>query len=169
MFEAVLIWKQIAEQKGKTPLTVGYSVNEAFNLATIRGAHAMKMSDQIGSIAEGKLADLVIFDANSPAMICGGVHDPVAAIILHSSPADVDTVIIDGIVRKRDGNLMEVQLDDTGRKVSGKDELEWKDVARELLKTRKRIQAETEKIDMEAAEKKVMAAFYVTEDELEDP
>ena len=96
------------------PLTVGYSAEEAFNLATIRGAHAMKMAEQIGSIAEGKLADLVIFDANTPSMICASVHDPVAAIILHSSPADVDMVIIDGVIQKM-GKLLDVQLDARGK------------------------------------------------------
>lgn len=151
------------------PLTVGYSVEEAFNLATIRGAHAMKMGDKIGSIAEGKLADLVIFDANSPSMICASVHDPVAAIILHSSPADIDTVIIDGVIQKSSGKLLDVMLDAPGKEIAGKNQLRWKDTARELLRTRKRIQRETEKIDMDAAEKKVMAAFYISPDDLVDP
>lgn len=97
------------KKRDKTPLSVGYSVESAFNLATIRGAAAMKMSDRIGSIKVGKLADLVIFDANSPAMVCGALEEPVAAIMLHSSPADVDTVIVDGIVRKEGGKLLDVQ------------------------------------------------------------
>ena len=150
-------------------MTVGYTVEEAFNLATIRGAHAMKMSDQIGSIAVGKLADLVIFDANTPSMICAGVQDPVAAIILHSSPADIDTVIIDGVIRKQSGKLVDINLDTRGEEIAGKAQLAWKDVAGELLRTRERIQTETEKIDMANAEKKVMAAFYVSENELENP
>lgn len=157
------------EAEGKTPLTVGHSVEEAFNLATIRGAHAMKMSDQVGSIAEGKLADLVIFDANSPSMVCAGVQDPVTAIILHSSPSDVDTVIIDGIVRKQGGKLVDTTLDDDAKALAGKDLLRWHDVARNLIRTRERIQLEYEKIDMKAAEKKVMEAFYISQNELEDP
>ena len=150
-------------------MTVGYSVEEAFNLATIRGAHAMKMSDKIGSITEGKLADFVIFDASSPSMICGGVQDPVAAIILHGSPSDVDTVIIDGILRKQRGKLVDITLDDDAKTLAGKDSLTWPDIARNLIKTRERIQLEYDKIDMKAAEKKVMKAFYISENELEDP
>ncbi len=160
---------QVAEKKGKVPLTVGYSVEEAFNLATIRGAHAMKMLDQIGSIAEGKLADLVIFDANSPSMVCAGIHDPVAAIVLHSSPADVDTVIVDGVVRKQNGKLLEVQLDDDGKQVAGTGSLKWSDVASNLTRTRRRIQAEAEKIDYKDGESKVMEAFHIQESDLEDP
>lgn len=151
------------------PLTVGPSVEEAYNLATIRGAHAMKMADQTGSIAEGKLADLVIFDANTPSMVCASAHDPVAAIILHSSPADIDTVIIDGVIRKHNGKLVDVELDAGGQRVAGKDQLTWKDTASELLRTRERIQSESEKIDMAAAEKQVMAAFHISQDELQDP
>lgn len=129
----------------------------------------MKMEDKIGSIAEGKMADLVIFDANSPAMVCAGVHDPVAAIVIHSSPADVDTVIIDGIVRKQNGNLVDVKPDTNGKKVVGKDSLKWKDVATNLLTTRQRIQKETENIDLTKAEKEVMQAFHMSESELGDP
>lgn len=129
----------------------------------------MKIADKIGSIAQDKLADLVIFDANSPSMICAGVHDPVAAIILHSSPTDIDTVIIDGVIRKQDGKLLDVKLDKTGKEAAGKDSLSWKDVALNLIKTRERIQSETEKIDMKDAEKKVMEAFYISENDLGDP
>ena len=154
---------------GKRPITVGYSVEEAFNLATIRGAHAMKIADQIGSIAEGKLAYLVIFDAISPSMVCGSEHDPVAAIILHSSPADMETVIVDGIVRKQNGELTDVKLDQGGKQVAGKDVLLWKDTASNLVESRKRIQQEYEKIDFEDAEKKVMEAFYISENGLGNP
>ena len=127
------------------------------------------MEDQLGSIAEGKLADLVIFDANTPSMVCAGVHDPVAAIILHSSPKDVDTVIVDGIIRKQDGRLLDVKLDDRGKQVAGKDSLSWNDVAQNLVSTREHIQSEYEKIDMQDAEKKVMEAFYMSENDFGDP
>ena len=129
----------------------------------------MKMEDKTGSIAEGKFADLVIFDAISPSMVCAGVHDPVAAIILHSSPADVETVIIDGIIRKRDGRLVDVKLDESAKQLAGKESVSWKDVATNLIKNRERIQSETEKIDYEDAERKVMEAFYISADDLGDP
>ena len=157
---------QKVEKDGKMPNSVGSSVEEAFNLATIRGAHAMKMEKQIGSISEGKFADLVVFDANSPSMICGALHDPVAAIILHSSPADVDTVIVDGIVRKQSGKLLDVGLDGAGKQLVGKDSLSWKDIAQNLIRTRERIQKETEKIDYIDGKQKVMQSFYMTEDDL---
>lgn len=126
------------------------------------------MGNKIGSIAEGKLADVVIFDANSPSMICGGVHDPVAAIILHSSPADIDTVIVDGIVRKRGGKLVSTVLDEGGKAVAGKESLVWADVAKKLIQSREGLQREIDKIDMKAAEKGVMQAFHIDEADIVD-
>ncbi|KAH7146818.1 hypothetical protein B0J13DRAFT_441954, partial [Dactylonectria estremocensis] len=54
--------------QGKAPRHALKTVEEAYNLGTIQGARALGMEDQIGSIAEGKLADLVIFDGNSPEL-----------------------------------------------------------------------------------------------------
>lgn len=150
------------------PKTVGLTVEEAFNLATIRGARAMKMEDQVGSIREGKVADLVIFDALSPSMVCGALHNPVAAIIQHSSPADVDSVMIDGVVRKQAGKLVDVELDAGGKQVAGKETLSWHDVAQNLLRTRERIQSEAEKVDYKDGAHKVMVSFGMSEDDLAD-
>jgi cytosine/adenosine deaminase-related metal-dependent hydrolase len=66
-------------KQGKTPrrLPESLSVEAAFNLATIKGAEAAKMSHEIGKIAEGYKADLVVFDALSPSMVGAAQHDPV--------------------------------------------------------------------------------------------
>lgn len=92
-------WRTIFDT-GKLPHTIQYQLEQAFNLGTIKDARAVGMSSEIESLAEGKLADIVIFDALSPGMVFAASHDPVAAIVLHSSFRDVDTVIVDGIVRK---------------------------------------------------------------------
>lgn len=71
--------------RGEMPKRVYKTVEEAFNLGTIHGAKAVDMEDTIGSLAVGKLADTVVFEAPSSSMACGAQHDPVAAIVLHSS------------------------------------------------------------------------------------
>ena len=129
----------------------------------------MKMGDKIGSIAEGKFADLVIFNGNTPSMVCAGVHDPVAAIILHSSPGDIDTVIIGGVVRKQNGKLLDIELDSVGQEVAGTGRLKWGDVARSLIKSRERIEAEASKMDTEAGERASLGMFGMSDDDLEDP
>lgn len=147
--------------KDKAPSHLEHTVEQAFNLGTINGARAIRREHELGSIAEGKFADIVIFDATSPSMICGAEHDPVAAVVLHSSPADIDMVIVDGVVRKQGGKLVDVAFDKVGEKVSGKRGAVWSEVASELTKSRARIQEEIEGIDMKAAKKAIMKAFYV--------
>jgi 5-methylthioadenosine/S-adenosylhomocysteine deaminase len=71
--------------------------------ATLHGARALGMADQIGRIEAGFKADLVLFDRDSPTvapMIDG------AGIIVHSaSGKDVHTVIIDGRTVLESGRL----------------------------------------------------------------
>lgn len=155
-------------EKGKAPKTVNKTVEEAFNLGTIQGARAVGMEGQIGSIAVGKVADLIIFEGTSPAMVCAAQHEPVAAVVLHSSPADIETVIVDGKIRKAGGQLVKVEVDEVARKEIGKAVLEWKDVARELLKSREALQEKIEKLDFAEAKKVVMRDFHIDESKLTD-
>jgi cytosine/adenosine deaminase-related metal-dependent hydrolase len=153
---------------GKTPRKVHFTVEKAFNLGTIQGARAVGMGSEIGSLEEGKLADIVIFDANSPAMVCAAEQDPVAAIVLHSSAHDIETVIVDGIIKKEGGKL--VPVEGIEKQVAGgeKDVLGWKDVAAELLKSRERIEKKVQEIDYEKARKSIFQVLMVQEDTLSD-
>ncbi|KAK7985700.1 5-methylthioadenosine/S-adenosylhomocysteine deaminase [Apiospora saccharicola] len=58
----------------------------------------------LGVIAPGAMADLVVWEGRSPAML--GWMDPVAAVILHASVGDIAHVLINGAFRKRDGRLV---------------------------------------------------------------
>ncbi|KAF4998730.1 hypothetical protein FGRMN_3056 [Fusarium graminum] len=126
---------------GKFPGRIQVPTQEAFQLGTIRGAKAIHMEDQLGSLEEGKIADLVIWDTLSPGMICAAEEDPIGAIILHSAPSDIDAVIVDGHFRKRDGRLLstKVNLELFPELELRKSELEWRDIAVELLESRRRI------------------------------
>ncbi|KAF2017811.1 Metallo-dependent hydrolase [Aaosphaeria arxii CBS 175.79] len=152
-------------RQGKTPhnLPENLSVEAAFNLATVEGAKALHLEKEIGSIAEGYKADLVLFDAMSPSMVGAAQHDPVAAIILHSSPADIDTVIVDGIIRKRGGRLLDVAVDEFARGTVGQESLTWSEVAHEVVKSRARIQSEIEKIDFDEGLRSMKGVFYIDE------
>ncbi|KAH6604618.1 hypothetical protein Trco_006325 [Trichoderma cornu-damae] len=126
--------------KGKAPRHLDLSTQDVFRMGTMGGARAVGMQDQLGSLQEGKLADIVIFDGLSPGMICAADEDPVAAIVLHSSTADVETVIVDGRIVKQRGSLLPVELDLSLSDLKpAKTRLEWSDVAGELLKSRERV------------------------------
>ncbi|RHZ62452.1 uncharacterized protein CDV56_105925 [Aspergillus thermomutatus] len=156
--------------QGKAARHQSITAQEVFRLGTIGGARAAKMQDEVGSLEEDKLADIVIFDALSPAMVCAAEQDPVAAIIFHSSIGDIDTVIVDGQIRKRGGKLASIDVDvsDTNIKPA-KSRLEWSDVAKELLKSRQRINELDEKRlsgDIERAVDDLAMAFQIGEGSL---
>lgn len=50
------------------PKNTYHATHEAYNLGTVRGARALNMEADVGSISVGKKADLVEFDTLSPAM-----------------------------------------------------------------------------------------------------
>ncbi|KAI8716028.1 Amidohydro-rel domain-containing protein [Fusarium sp. LHS14.1] len=126
------------------------------------------MEDKINSIAEGKLADLVIFDANTPEMLCAAEQDPVAAIVLHSSVGNVEMVIVDSIVRKWEGKLLDVVVDEEMKStVAGKNSLQWTEVADAMRRSRKELlEREAENQDLDEVKRGVIRSFYVDESKL---
>ena len=76
---------------------------EALEWATIGGARAFLMEDKIGTLSPGKKADIVMLRADDVNM--APVYDPIYSIVEIAGAGNVDTVIIDGIVRKKNGKL----------------------------------------------------------------
>jgi cytosine/adenosine deaminase-related metal-dependent hydrolase len=76
---------------------------EALEWATIGGARAFRMENRIGTLSPGKKADIVMLRARDINM--APVWDPVYSIVEIAGAGNVDTVIIDGVVRKQDGRL----------------------------------------------------------------
>ena len=148
----------------KFPLSNIGSAEQAFNLGTIAGARAVKMESQIGSIAEGKLADLVIFSATSPTMVCAAQQDPVTAVVRHASIRDIEMVIVDGIVRKQSGKLLPVTGDEHCPMPNK--ELQWDTVVAKLIKSREKVVAKIDKLDMKAGAAGLMKSFKIDESRL---
>ncbi|KAH8923812.1 Metallo-dependent hydrolase [Atractiella rhizophila] len=88
-------------EQNKHPRKVAMTIEEVFNLATINGARAVGLEGKIGSLRPGAFADIVIFDSSTPSMHC--VRDPLAAVTMHASPRDVESVMIGGRWVKRHG------------------------------------------------------------------
>lgn len=151
------------ESQNKWSSDVGFAASAVFNLGTILGARAIGMQDAIGSIAVGKRADLVIFDCNTPGMVVAADRDPVAAIVLHSTVRDVNTVIIDGVVRKRDGILQPVHaFGDISASVDHGQKLEWEDIVPRVLELGRRIDEQKRAmVDGKSARKVIMGAFHM--------
>ncbi|EXJ60083.1 hypothetical protein A1O7_04233 [Cladophialophora yegresii CBS 114405] len=86
----------------KIPYTNPMSVGQAFLLIRRNGALALRRPD-LGIIAEGAKADLVVFDGSSPNLL--GWDDPFIAVTLHSNVVDISDVFVNGKFVKRDGKL----------------------------------------------------------------
>jgi cytosine/adenosine deaminase-related metal-dependent hydrolase len=79
------------------------TAQQMLQMATINGAHVAGLEDRTGSLTPGKKADVVVIDATAPNI--APLMDPVAAVTLAADVSNVETVIIDGKVHKRDGRL----------------------------------------------------------------
>ncbi|KAB2340008.1 amidohydrolase family protein [Actinomadura rudentiformis] len=80
------------------------TARQMLEMATVHGAHVAGLEDRTGSLTPGKQADIVVLDASSLNM--APVHDPVAAVTLCADVSNVETVIVGGTFRKRDGRLL---------------------------------------------------------------
>ena len=80
------------------------SAAEAFEMATIRGARALHLEKEIGSIEKGKRADLVIVDLDDLNQT--PYYNIYSDLVYATKAADVRTVIIEGRVVMRDRRLL---------------------------------------------------------------
>ncbi len=80
------------------------SAREALEMATLGGARVLCREDEIGSIEEGKAADLIGFDLTEIAF-AGAQADPVAAVV-HCAADRVDFAMVNGRWRVRNGRLV---------------------------------------------------------------
>ncbi len=86
------------------------SAQEAFEMATIRGARALHMEREIGSLETGKRADLVIVDLNDLSQT--PLYNIYSNLIYATKAADVRSVIIEGRVVMRDRRLLTLDEND---------------------------------------------------------
>ncbi len=73
----------------------------AFEAATFGGAAALGRDD-IGALAPGMPADIVLVDLNHPLM--QPARDPLRSFVFHAADRAVRTVLVDGEVVLKDGN-----------------------------------------------------------------
>jgi 5-methylthioadenosine/S-adenosylhomocysteine deaminase len=80
------------------------SAQEAFELATIRGAQALHMDKEIGSLETGKRADLLVIDRDTLNQI--PLYNVYSDLVYATKAADVESVVINGRIVMRNRRLL---------------------------------------------------------------
>lgn len=85
-------------------------------MATIKGARAIGLEDEIGSLEKGKQADIIIIDTDSPHLI--PMYNPVSHIVYSATGPDVRDVLVSGKITVRDRKILSLNIDDIMDKVN---------------------------------------------------
>jgi cytosine/adenosine deaminase-related metal-dependent hydrolase len=91
-------------ERNEIPPTSTIPVRAALRWATIEGARMLGLDHRIGSLTPGKAADLVVL--NAADLNLWPVHDPVASVVTQAGVSNVEAVMIAGIWKKRNGQLL---------------------------------------------------------------
>ncbi len=106
MFETMrLTWNMGIPWKGTDPVEyppLGFV--ETIEMATIKGARALGLGEVTGSLTPGKRADVILIRANDVNI--APLANIEATVVQSATPANVDTVMVDGRMIKRAGKLI---------------------------------------------------------------
>jgi 5-methylthioadenosine/S-adenosylhomocysteine deaminase len=83
-----------------------YQPDQVLRHGTIDGARALGIGDETGSLTPGKRADVIVLRATDLNLAPINVAD--GQVVLAAQPRNVEHVWIDGVQRKRDGELVDV-------------------------------------------------------------
>jgi cytosine/adenosine deaminase-related metal-dependent hydrolase len=97
MYLAATVYKDARLDVGVLP------AERVLEMATLRGAEALGLERQIGSLEVGKRADLVLYDRDTPEW--RPLLNPVNNLVYAASGASVRTVLVDGRIVLDEGRL----------------------------------------------------------------
>jgi 5-methylthioadenosine/S-adenosylhomocysteine deaminase len=98
-------------QKVSTLDPKALSSDEAIEMATIKGAEALGLGDEIGSIEVGKKADIILIDTNSANMVPDS-SSLSSNVIYSANGSNVDTTICNGKVLMENKKLTSLDEDE---------------------------------------------------------
>ncbi|KIW12623.1 hypothetical protein PV08_09901 [Exophiala spinifera] len=114
-------------QRGSRNIASLMEAEQLIRMATIDGARALGLENDVGSLEVGKKADLVVLDTSSlqccpfdPDQVPSGGVDPLTTVVYSCTAANVKTVLVDGQAVVNDGRLVvadETQIKDAARNV----------------------------------------------------
>lgn len=114
MFATMRVALDVEYTRSKKPLSI--TPRRMLELATIDGARDLGLADRVGSLTPGKRADLILVRTTDLNM--APVVDPVNTLVHCAQPANVDTVIVDGQILKRRGQLVAFDVEEVIREAA---------------------------------------------------
>ena len=90
--------------RGTRIAAIGPTGAQALTIATRESARVFGLPDDLGHLAPGFLADLILVDLGGPHN--QPIHDPAANLVYSVRASDVQTVICDGKVLMRNRRLL---------------------------------------------------------------
>src|SRR6202521_4113145 len=98
---------------------------QVFEAATLGGAHSVGRDD-IGRLAPGAKADIVIVGLTGrDTLRMGPVRDPIKSLVDCGIGDDVDTVIVDGVVRMENGHIPGIDFTELRAQAQAAGERVW--------------------------------------------
>ena len=94
--------------RGEANVAAPIGVEEVLRAATVNGARAAGIADRVGTLTPGKQADLIMVRTDGAAVF--PVTNAIGTIVQAVERSDVDTVMVDGVIRKRESKLIGVDL-----------------------------------------------------------
>lgn len=82
-----------------------------FDLATLGGARLLGIEQMVGSIEEGKTADIIMIDLQKPHLT--PLHDPVSQLVYAVRGTDVCTTIVNGTPLMLEGEYLTIDREKT--------------------------------------------------------
>lgn len=83
------------------------TVMDVMRMATLGGAEALDLADQIGSLTPGKKADLIILDPT--AVNFAPRFDWIGQLVFNAQPANISFVFVNGVALKAHGEFVRVR------------------------------------------------------------
>ena len=95
-------------EKGLDEAPTLLTVRDMLQFATIEGARANDLEDKVGTLTPGKQADIILLRTDRLNVM--PLNDPIGAVVQSMDTSNVDSVFIAGQAKKRDGELVGVDL-----------------------------------------------------------
>ena len=96
--------KGMLDETGERPHPQPITARQALGWVTIEGARLARLERRTATLETGKAADLILVRANDLNM--AGAFDPHLAVAGYANPGNIDTVMVEGQVRKRGGRML---------------------------------------------------------------